>query len=62
MDESSLCKKLTSRLEGSTKKGRPKLRWLDDVLQGKVTAQWKMIQDRGSWKVVIKEAMARKGL
>jgi hypothetical protein len=34
MDESSLCKKLTfSQLEGSRKKGRPKLRWLDDVLQ-----------------------------
>jgi hypothetical protein len=32
MDESSLCKKLTfSRLEGSRKEGRPKLRWLDDV-------------------------------
>jgi hypothetical protein len=61
MDESSVCKKLTSQLGGITKKGRPKLRWLDDVLQGKVTAQWKMIQDRGSWKV-IKKAMAHRGL
>jgi hypothetical protein len=34
MDESSLCKTLTfSQLEGSRKKGRPKLRWLDDVLE-----------------------------
>jgi hypothetical protein len=34
MDESSLCKKLSfSQLEGSRKKGRPKLRWLDDILQ-----------------------------
>jgi hypothetical protein len=46
MDESLLCRKLTfTQLEGSTKKGRPKLRWLDDVLQDlkilKVTAWWK---------------------
>jgi hypothetical protein len=34
MDESSLCKKLTfSQLEGSRKKGKPKLRCQDDVLQ-----------------------------
>jgi hypothetical protein len=33
MDESSLCKKLTSQLEGSGMKGRLKLMWLDDVLQ-----------------------------
>jgi hypothetical protein len=34
MDESCLCKKLTFyQLEGRRKKGRPKLRQLDDVLQ-----------------------------
>jgi hypothetical protein len=42
MDESSLCMKLTfSQVEGSRKNGRPKLRWMDDVLQDlkmKVTA------------------------
>jgi hypothetical protein len=43
MDESLLCRKLPfSQPEGSRKKGRPKLRWLDDVLQDlkilKVTA------------------------
>jgi hypothetical protein len=67
MDESSLCKKLTfSQLEGSRKKGRPKLRWLDDVLQDlkilKVTAWWKKAQERNSWKAVIKKAKAHKGL
>jgi hypothetical protein len=49
MPESSFCKKLTfSWPEGSTKKGRPKLRWLEDVLQDlkilKITAQWKMTE------------------
>jgi hypothetical protein len=65
MDESTLCKKLTfSQLEGSRKKGRPKLRWLDDVLQDlkKVTAWWKKAQDRDSWKAVVKEAKAHKWL
>jgi hypothetical protein len=33
MDESLLCRKLTfSQLECSRRNGRPKLRWLDDVL------------------------------
>jgi hypothetical protein len=67
MDETLLCKKLTfSQLEGSRKIGRPKLRWLDDVLQDlkilKVTARWKKAQDRDSLKVVFKETKAHKGL
>jgi hypothetical protein len=41
-----LCIKLTfSKLGGSRKKGRPKLRWLDDILQdlntSTVTAWWR---------------------
>jgi hypothetical protein len=67
MDESFLFRKLTfSQLEGSRKKGKPKLRWLVDVLQDlkilKVTVWWKWAQDRDSWKAVIKEAKAHKGL
>jgi hypothetical protein len=67
MDESLLFRKLTfSQLESSRKKGRPKLRWLDDVMQNlnilKVTAWWEKAQDRESWKAVIKEAMAHRGL
>jgi hypothetical protein len=46
MDESSRSKKLAfSQLEGSTKEGRQKLRWLDDVLQdvkiSNLTIWWK---------------------
>jgi hypothetical protein len=45
MDENLLCRKLTfSQLEGSRKEGRPKLRWLDYVLQDlkilKATTWW----------------------
>jgi hypothetical protein len=58
MDKSLTCRKLTFfQLGGSRKKGRPKLRWLDDVLKDltilKVTAWWKKAQDRDSWKAVI---------
>jgi hypothetical protein len=56
------CKKITfSHPEGSRKKGRPKLRWLDSVLKDlkilKVTAQ-----DRDLWSKIIKEAKAHKVL
>jgi hypothetical protein len=67
MDESLLCRKLIySHLDGSRKKGRPELRWLDDVLQDpnilKATVWWKNTEDRDSWKVVIKETKAHTGL
>jgi hypothetical protein len=53
MDESLLCRKLTfSRPEGSRKKGRPKLRWLNEVLQDLriliLIASSKTAQDRDS--------------
>jgi hypothetical protein len=51
MEESSLCKKLTfTQVVGKKKKGRPKLRVMDDVLQDLkvvgVTARWEKAQDR----------------
>jgi hypothetical protein len=67
MDETLICRKLTfSQLEGSRKKERPKLRWLDDVLQDlnilKVAAYWKKAQARDSSKAAVREAKAHKGL
>jgi hypothetical protein len=55
MDESLLCRKLTfSQLESSRIKGKPKLRWLDNVLQDlkilKVTAWWKKAQLEGCYQ------------
>jgi hypothetical protein len=65
--KSLLCRKLTfSELEGSRKKGRPKLRWLDEVPQYlkilKVTTWWKKAQHRDSWKAVIKKTTVHKWL
>jgi hypothetical protein len=52
--------------EGSRKKGRPKLRWLDSVLKDlkflKFTAWWRTAQDTDLWSKIIKEAKAHKGL
>jgi hypothetical protein len=52
-DESLMGRKLTfTHLEGSRKKGGPKLRWLNDVLQDirflEVTAWWKKGKERDS--------------
>jgi hypothetical protein len=51
MEENSPCKKMTSsQLEGSRKKGRPKLRWLDSVIKDvkllKVETWWKKALNR----------------
>jgi hypothetical protein len=61
MEENSPCKKITfSQPEGSQKKGRPKLRWLDSVLKDvkllKVETWWKKAYDRNIWQRMIKEA------
>jgi hypothetical protein len=67
MEENSPCKKITfSQPEGSRKKGRSKLRWLDSVLIDvnllKVEAWWKKAPDRNIWGEIIKEAKVHTGL
>jgi hypothetical protein len=61
MEENSPCKKISFwQPEGSLKKGRPKLRWLDSVLKDvkllKVQTWWKKASDRNIWGRIIKEA------
>jgi hypothetical protein len=63
----SPCKKITSQPEGSWKKGRPKLRWLDsdlkDVKLLKVEeTRWKKARDRNVLGSIVKEAKVHKGL
>jgi hypothetical protein len=57
--------KKTLQPEGSRKKGRPKLRWLDSVRKDvkllKVEAWWKKALDRIIWGRIIKEAKVHKG-
>jgi hypothetical protein len=60
-EENSTCKKITfSQSEGSRKKGRPKLRWLDRVLKAvkllKVETWCKKARDRNIWVRIIKDA------
>jgi hypothetical protein len=67
MEENSPCKKITfSQPEGSRKKGRSKLRWLDSVLKDvkllKVETWWKKAHDRNIWGRIIKEARVHTGL
>jgi hypothetical protein len=55
MEENSSCKKVTFfQPEGSRKKRRPKLRWLDSVLKDvkllKVETWWKKARDRNIWR------------
>jgi hypothetical protein len=54
MEDNAPCRKITfSQPEGSRKKGRPKLRWLDSVLKDhktlKVTEWWRTAQNRDRW-------------
>jgi hypothetical protein len=67
MEENSPCKKVTfSQPEGSRKKGRPKLRWLDSVLKDvkllKVETRWKKALDWNIWGSIIKKSRVHKGL
>jgi hypothetical protein len=67
MEENSPCKKITfSQPEGSQKKERPELRWLDSVLRDvkllKVETWSKKARDRNIWGRIIKEAKVHKGL
>jgi hypothetical protein len=66
MEDNAPCKKINfSQPEGSRKKGRPKLRWPDSVLEDlkilTMTAWCRSAQDRDMWSK-IKEAKAHKGL
>jgi hypothetical protein len=46
-------------------KGRPRMRWLDDVendLKKMEVKGWKEMRDREQWRLVVEEAMAHSGL
>jgi hypothetical protein len=67
MEENSPCKMVTfSQPEGSQKKGRPKLRWLDSVVKDvkllKVETWCKKARNRNIWGRIIKEAKVHTGL
>ena len=59
-------KMMEGRLFVGRRKGRPRLRWMDDVvadLKVTKTQQWmEKTEDREQWRLVIKEAKAHPGL
>jgi len=59
-------KMMEGRLFVGRRKGRPRLRWMDDVvadLKVTKTQQWMgKTEDREQWSLVIKEAKAHPGL
>jgi hypothetical protein len=62
----TLQKETSPSLKALRKKGRPKLRWHDNVLKDvkllKVETWWKKAHDRNIWGKIIKEAKVHKGL
>jgi hypothetical protein len=57
---------MEGRLFTGRKKGRPRLRWMDDVvgdLRVMKMKQWtEKAEDREQWRLVVKEAKAHQGL
>ena len=57
------CMKITfSQPEGCTKKGRPRLRWVDLVLTLEVNAWCQKVRDTDLWSEIIRKAKAQKEL
>jgi len=57
---------MESKPEGRRSVGRPKLRWMDGVLEDLrklgVKSWWMVAKDRESWRKVLREAEAHIGL
>jgi hypothetical protein len=66
MDQERTVKKISeSKVGGSRRRGRPRLRWLEfvekDVWEMKVERLRQKVVDREEWASVIKEAKALRG-
>jgi hypothetical protein len=67
MEDSALPKRMLQvRLYSKTRKGRPRMRWLDEVesdLKKMEVKGWKeKKRDREQWRLVVEEAKAHPGL
>jgi hypothetical protein len=66
MEAGSMPRRMEGRLFTGRKKGRPHLRWTDDVvadLRATRIQQWtEKAEDRQQWRLIGKEAKAHQGL
>jgi hypothetical protein len=67
MDEEKMSRKLLhGRMEGRSRPGRPRKRWLQDLeedLRGmQVRRWWEKAQSKGEWRRTVREAKAHPGL
>jgi hypothetical protein len=64
-DKAMLKRMLKGRLYSKRRKGRPRLRWLDDesdLKKMKVKGWKEKMKNREQWRLVVKEAKAHPGL
>jgi gas vesicle protein len=66
MEDNAMPKRMINRkLYSKRRKGRPRMRWLDDVessLKMKVKEWKEKMRDREQWRLVVEEAKAQLGL
>jgi hypothetical protein len=66
MQDTAILKKMYGKLYATRRRGRPKMRWLDDVskdLRKMGINEWRdRSRDQEAWRRIVKEAKAHPGL
>jgi len=66
MQDTAITKKMYGNLHATRRRGRPKMRWLDevstDLIKMKINEWRDRARDRESWRRIVKEAKDHPGL